>query len=83
MDSRLEEMTSLLCMESNDVCMIRIHGIVGIGKTTLAKLVFNKIADQFERVSFLSGVSEANDSHLLLQLQRQLLADVLREILHL
>ena len=66
-------------MDSNDVCMMGIHGITGIGKTTLAKLVFNKINDQFELVIFLSIVYEAEDNHLLLQLGRQLLADILRE----
>ncbi|RVW88918.1 TMV resistance protein N [Vitis vinifera] len=75
-NSRLEEMSSLLCMESNDVRMIGIHGIAGIGKTTLAKVIYNEIAHQFEGASFLSNVAEHRGS---LKLQRQLLADILGE----
>ena len=77
MESRLEKMISLLHMESNDVRMIGIHGMAGIGKTTLAKQVCNKIADKFEHVSFLSGVSKSKDKHQLLHLQNQLLEDIL------
>ncbi|XP_034674470.1 disease resistance protein RUN1-like [Vitis riparia] len=78
-NSRLEEMSSLLCMESNDVRMIGIHGIAGIGKTTLAKGIYNQIAHQFEGASFLSNVSEVERHRGSLKLQRQLLADILRK----
>ena len=78
-NSRLEEMSSLLCMESNDVRIIGIYGIAGIGKTTLAKGIYNQIAHQFEDASFLPHVAEAVERHGLLELQRQLLADILRE----
>ena len=49
-------------MESNDVRMIGIHGIAGIGKTTLAKVIYNEIAHQFEGASFLSNVAEHRGS---------------------
>ena len=79
MDSRLEEITSLLYIESNDVRVIGICGVGGIGKTTLAKLVYNQVADQFEHAIFLSSVSKAQDDHQLLHLQKQLLSDILGE----
>ncbi|XP_034677343.1 disease resistance protein RPV1-like isoform X2 [Vitis riparia] len=79
MDSRLEEMNALLSMGSNDVCMIGIYGLGGIGKTTLAKVICNEIAHQFEDAIFLSNVREVVETHRLLELQRQLLADILGE----
>ena len=39
MDSHLEELRSLKKIESNDVRMIGIHGLGGIGKTTVSKVV--------------------------------------------
>lgn len=58
LDSRIEEIVSLLCLESNDVSMLGIYGIGGIGKTTTAKAVFNKIVHKFEGSYFAENVKD-------------------------
>eukprot|EP00261_Vitis_vinifera_P017186 XP_010646758.1 PREDICTED: disease resistance protein RML1A-like [Vitis vinifera] len=55
----------------------RIHGIAGIGKTTLAQGIYNQIAHQFEDARFLSNVAEVEEHRGSLELQRQLLEDIL------
>ncbi|WKA11255.1 hypothetical protein VitviT2T_028775 [Vitis vinifera] len=77
MERRLKEMASLIHIDSNDVRMIGISGIDGIGKTTLAKVVYNTIVHQFDGASFLLNISSQQLS--LLQLQKQLLRDILGE----
>ncbi|KAA0047972.1 TMV resistance protein N-like [Cucumis melo var. makuwa] len=61
-----------------DVNMVGIYGIGGIGKTTLAKALYNKIASQFEGCCFLSNVREASKQfNGLAQLQESLLYEIL------
>ena len=57
-DSRKEEISHLLDIESNDVRMLVIHGLPGIGKTTIAKAIYDLIAYRFEGSSFLENVKE-------------------------
>ena len=72
-DSRVEEISGCLDIESNDVRMLVIHGLPGIGKTTIAKAIFNLIACQFERSSFLDNVREnSKTDDGVLQLQKKL-----------
>ena len=57
--------------------MLVIHGLLGIGKTTIAKAI-NLIAYRFERSSFLEDVrenSKTNDG--VLQLQKALYYEIL------
>ncbi|CAJ2666381.1 unnamed protein product [Trifolium pratense] len=52
-------------------------GIHGIGKTTVARAVYNFIADQFEGLCFLENVRENSIKHGLVHLQETLLYDIL------
>ena len=78
MDDRLEEIIpEMIDPSSNDVRMIGIYGLGGIGKTTIAKVVYNKISFHFMIASFIANVREDAKSRGLLHLQKQLLRDIL------
>ena len=75
MEVRLKEMASLISTISNDVRLIGIYGIDGIGKTTLAKAVYNLIVHQFDGACFLLDVESGKKD--LVELQKQLLRNIL------
>ncbi|XP_023637387.1 probable WRKY transcription factor 19 isoform X3 [Capsella rubella] len=58
MDMQVEEILSLLCIESLDVRSIGIWGTVGIGKTAIAEEIFRKISVQYETCIFLKDLHE-------------------------
>ncbi|KAF8038826.1 hypothetical protein BT93_B1389 [Corymbia citriodora subsp. variegata] len=72
------KLESMLDLESDDVFMIGLWGQGGIGKTTLAKALYNAIFRQFEGSCFLANVREASkDSKDLVPLQEKVLAEIL------
>ncbi|KAL0005642.1 hypothetical protein SO802_013203 [Lithocarpus litseifolius] len=77
-DSRVADINCLLDIDSNDVRMVVIHGLPGIGKTTIAKAIYDLIAYHFEGSSFLGNVKEnsrTNDGKL--QLREKLYFEIL------
>ncbi|MED6224757.1 hypothetical protein PIB30_087253, partial [Stylosanthes scabra] len=78
LESHVPQVISLLEMDStNRVHMVGIHGIGGIGKTTLSLAIYNFIADNFEAVCFLENVRENSQKHGLMHLQKDLLCKIL------
>ncbi|XP_048133453.1 TMV resistance protein N-like [Rhodamnia argentea] len=79
-DSQVAKLESILNLQSDDdVLMVGLWGKGGIGKTTLAKSVYNKIFKQFEGSCFLLNVRDASkNSKDLATLQENLLFEVLK-----
>ncbi|KAM7511481.1 hypothetical protein LguiB_010356 [Lonicera macranthoides] len=79
-ESRVQNVKSLLCIGSNDVRLIGIWGMGGMGKTTVTKAVFDDISNQFEGRSYVANVREVSKSRGLPFLQEKILSEILMKI---
>ena len=75
--SRAEKLMSLLAKEPNNARIIGIWGMGGMGKTTLARVVYDMVSNQFQACSFIRNVREQFEKGNLLKLQKRLLERLL------
>ncbi|XP_019433797.1 PREDICTED: TMV resistance protein N [Lupinus angustifolius] len=77
LDDRVEKALKLLKVESNGVKVLGLYGMGGVGKTTMAKALFNTIVDRFKHRCFISNVREfSSKSDGLVSLQSKLINDL-------
>ncbi|KAB2623110.1 TMV resistance protein N-like [Pyrus ussuriensis x Pyrus communis] len=78
-ESRAQEINNVLHVGRNDVRMVGLWGIGGIGKSTIAKAVYNLISHKFEGSCFLNKVRESSMTDKgIAKLQKTLLYEILR-----
>ncbi|XP_050245512.1 disease resistance protein RPV1-like isoform X3 [Quercus robur] len=73
------ELESLLAIGSNDVRFIGVWAMGGMGKTTLARVVYHMVSKEFEAYSFIEDVRENSEKHGLVGLQQKLISNILEE----
>ncbi|XP_018717588.2 disease resistance protein RPV1-like isoform X1 [Eucalyptus grandis] len=78
LDDQIKELKMLLDVDQPDVRLIGIYGMGGIGKTTVAKIIFNQLSSQFGKCcSFLEDIRESSlTKEGMVQLQKKLLSDI-------
>ncbi|XP_059644383.1 disease resistance protein L6-like [Cornus florida] len=78
-DYHVEKMMKLLSVNSSDVRIVGIHGMGGIGKTTIARVIYNQLSQHFEFCCFLADVRETAQHHNgFVNLQNQLVSNILK-----
>ncbi|CAN0905556.1 Disease resistance protein L6 [Linum grandiflorum] len=78
-DDHVEQVVDMLDLGAEGVNLVGVHGMGGIGKTTLATAVYNKVSKFFDGYSFVKDIRETQkrtDGDFVLQ--KKLLSNILR-----
>ncbi|KAJ9166957.1 hypothetical protein P3X46_021646 [Hevea brasiliensis] len=79
-DSHIRLIKNLLCIGLKSVRIVGIWGMAGIGKTTIARAIFNTLSNQFDACIFLENIREESKQFVgLRRLREKLLSELLEE----
>ncbi|EOA23115.1 hypothetical protein CARUB_v10003908mg [Capsella rubella] len=79
MSSHMDFLHSMMSMEDEDVRMVGIWGMGGVGKTTIAKYLYNQLSFRFQAHCFMDNVKEVSNRYGVRRLQGEFLCRMFRE----
>ena len=77
--SPVVELESCLVVGSNDVRFIGIWAMGGMGKTTLARVVYHMVSKEFEARGFIEDVRKKFENYGCVPLQQKIIDDILKD----
>ncbi|XP_056162480.1 topless-related protein 4-like isoform X13 [Syzygium oleosum] len=77
-DRHIKKVMEFVNNNSRATLFVGIHGMGGIGKTTFAKTIYNKLSNKFEHRSFIADIRESYKRNGPEYLQNQLIHDILK-----
>ncbi|KAF8017396.1 hypothetical protein BT93_H2537 [Corymbia citriodora subsp. variegata] len=77
-DRRVDEIMEIIGARTNETRIVGIYGMGGIGKTTIAKVIYNQLSNNFDSCCFLSNIYQLSLDKGIEYLQNQLISDILK-----
>ncbi|XP_039154695.1 disease resistance protein RPV1-like [Eucalyptus grandis] len=77
-DNHVDAIMEMIGAGTSETRIVGIHGMGGIGKTTTAKMIYNKLSDDFDKCCFLQDIRETSKGNGIQYLQAQLISDILK-----
>ncbi|KAL3727548.1 hypothetical protein ACJRO7_032307 [Eucalyptus globulus] len=76
-DNHVDAIMEMIGAGTSETRIIGIHGMGGIGKTTTAKMIYNKLSYDFQNCCFLGDIRARSKYDGIQCLQNQLISDIL------
>ncbi|KAI4312844.1 hypothetical protein MLD38_037634 [Melastoma candidum] len=77
-EGQVKAIKELLDGRIDRVRFVIIHGMGGIGKTTLAKFIFSEVVSEFQGCRLILNVRESSHGSGIVKLQQQIMDDIFR-----